>query len=148
MATHFARGILTEGHLISVRLPSQCHQEARNIPPHRQSRFLASRGLLAELMFMLYGIGELPEIVTLPKGKPVFSDKNLPSFSISYAGNMVGVALTTEGECGLDMELRAGFIAHTRPITTPFPAMNRYGSVNKTILTKRGRSSSRCAEAC
>lgn len=67
MATHFARGILTEGHLISVRLPSQCHQEARNIPPHRQSRFLASRGLLAELMFMLYGIGELPEIVTLPK---------------------------------------------------------------------------------
>ncbi|EOK3378015.1 phosphopantetheinyl transferase, partial [Shigella flexneri] len=24
MATHFARGILTEGHLISVRLPSQC----------------------------------------------------------------------------------------------------------------------------
>ena len=65
MATHFARGILTEGHLISVRLPSQCHQEARNIPPHRQSRFLASRGLLAELMFMLYGIGELPEIVTL-----------------------------------------------------------------------------------
>lgn len=68
MATHFARGILTEGHLISVRLPSQCHQEARNIPPHRQSRFLASRGLLAELMFMLYGIGELPEIVTLPKG--------------------------------------------------------------------------------
>ncbi len=68
MATHFARGILTEGHLISVRLPSHCHQEARNIPPHRQSRFLASRGLLAELMFMLYGIGELPEIVTLPNG--------------------------------------------------------------------------------
>ena len=151
MATHFARGILTEGHLISVRLPSQCHQEARNIPPHRQSRFLASRGLLAELMFMLYGIGELPEIVTLPKGKPVFSDKNLPSFSVSYAGNMVGVALTTEGECGLDMELQRatrGFHSHTRPITTPFPAMNRYGSVNKTILTKRGRSSSRCAEAC
>ena len=24
MATHFARGILTEGHLISVRLPSHC----------------------------------------------------------------------------------------------------------------------------
>lgn len=31
MATHFARGILTEGHLISVRL-LLCHQEARNIP--------------------------------------------------------------------------------------------------------------------
>lgn len=68
MATHFARGTLTEGHLISVRLPSQCHQETQNIPPHRQSRFLASRGLLAELMFMLYGISELPEIVTQAKG--------------------------------------------------------------------------------
>ncbi len=63
MATHFARGILTEGaSAYLVRLPSQCHQEARNIPAHRQSRFLASRGLLAELLFMLYGISELPEI--------------------------------------------------------------------------------------
>ncbi len=39
MATHFARGILTEGHLISVRLPSQCHQEARNIPPSSSKPF-------------------------------------------------------------------------------------------------------------
>ncbi|STI71569.1 phosphopantetheinyl transferase [Escherichia coli] len=37
-------------------------------------------------MFMLYGIGELPEIVTLPKGKPVFSDKNLPSFLFPMPG--------------------------------------------------------------
>ena len=129
MATHFARGILTEGHLISVRLPSQCHQEARNIPPHRQSRFLASRGLLAELMFMLYGIGELPEIVTLPKGKPVFSDKNLPSFSISYAGNMVGVALTTEGECGLDMELQRA----TRGFHSPHAPDNHTFSSNESL---------------
>ena len=128
MATHFARGILTEGHLISVRLPSQCHQEARNIPLHRQSRFLASRGLLAELMFMLYGIGELPEIVTLPKGKPVFSDKNLPSFSISYAGNMVGVALTTEGECGLDMELQRA----TRGFHSPHAPDNHTFSSNES----------------
>ena len=129
MATHFARGILTEGYLISVRLPSQCHQEARNIPPHRQSRFLASRGLLAELMFMLYGIGELPEIVTLPKGKPVFSDKNLPSFSISYAGNMVGVALTTEGECGLDMELQRA----TRGFHSPHAPDNHTFSSNESL---------------
>lgn len=106
MATHFARGILTEGHLVSVRLPSPCHLEARNLPTHRRTRFLASRSLLAELMFMLYGISTLPEIVMQAKGKPVFRDKNLPSFSISYAGNIVGVALTTEGICGLDMELQ------------------------------------------
>ena len=35
-----------------------------------------------------------------------YGDRFFPSFSISYAGNMVGVALTTEGECGLDMELQ------------------------------------------
>lgn len=32
MATHFARGILTEGHLISVRLPSLCHQKPETFP--------------------------------------------------------------------------------------------------------------------
>ena len=54
---------------------------------------------------MLYGISELPEIVTQEEGKPYFKDSHLPDFSIAYAGNIVGVALTTEGQCGLDMEL-------------------------------------------
>ncbi|MDI8742569.1 hypothetical protein MJM83_32710, partial [Salmonella enterica subsp. enterica serovar Montevideo] len=35
MATHFARGILTEGQLVSIRLSSSCHIEARNLPAHR-----------------------------------------------------------------------------------------------------------------
>ena len=78
---------------------------------------------------MLYGIGELPEIVTLPKGKPVFSDKNLPSFSISYAGNMVGVALTTEGECGLDMELQRA----TRGFHSPHAPDNHTFSSNESL---------------
>ena len=106
MATHFARGILSEGHLVSTRLPVTCHDSARQLPEHRRSRFLASRALLAEMMFMLYGISELPGIVIEASGKPVFEDSSLPQFSLAYAGNMVGVALTTEGECGLDMELQ------------------------------------------
>lgn len=118
MATHFARGILTEGHLVSVRLPTPCHIEARNLPAHRRTRFLASRSLLAELMFMLYGTSTLPEIVTEAKGKPVFRDKNLPGFSISYAGNIVGVALTTEGVCGLDMELQRATRGFHNPNST------------------------------
>lgn len=32
MATHFARGILTEGQLVSIRLSSSCHIKARNLP--------------------------------------------------------------------------------------------------------------------
>ncbi|MFJ2976050.1 4'-phosphopantetheinyl transferase family protein [Kluyvera sp. NPDC087067] len=105
MATHFARGILKDGHLLSVRLSSTSHNIARKLPAYRRTRYLASRALLAELLFMLYGISELPEIVTTPEGKPFFKDSHLPDFSIAYAGNIVGVALTTEGRCGLDMEL-------------------------------------------
>ncbi|HEX4501584.1 MAG TPA: hypothetical protein VH187_10595 [Scandinavium sp.] len=106
MATHFARGILNDGHLHSIRLSSTCHNEARQMPQHRRARFLASRGLLAELLFMLYGISELPEITHQQDGKPAFRDSSQPRFSIAYAGNIVGVVLTTEGECGLDMELQ------------------------------------------
>ena len=95
MATHFARGVLSEGHLVSTRLSLPCHDS-----------FLASRALLAEMMFMLYGISELPEIVIETSGRPKFADATLPSFSLAYAGNMVGTAITTEGECGLDMELQ------------------------------------------
>ncbi|POT55785.1 hypothetical protein C3432_22435 [Citrobacter amalonaticus] len=129
MATHFARGILTEGHLISVRLPSSCHLEARSLPPHRRTRFLASRGLLAELMFMLYGTSELPEIIMRAKGKPAFRDKNLPGFSVSYAGNIVGVALSTEGECGLDMELQRA----TRAFHSPHAAQHTSFSSNENL---------------
>lgn len=106
MATHFARGILSEGHLVSTRLPLACHDTARQLPEHRRSRFLASRALLAEMMFMLYGVSELPEIEIEPGGRPKFTDDSLPNFSLAYAGNMVGAAITTEGECGLDMELQ------------------------------------------
>ena len=106
MATHFARGILNTREPLSTRLSAACHQSASRLPEYRQSRYRASRSLLAELLFMLYGISELPEIIDEENGKPAFRDENLPRFSISYAGNIVGVALSTEGDCGLDMELQ------------------------------------------
>jgi len=85
MATHFARGTLTEGLQVSSRLSSSCHNEARKLPEHRRTRFLASRALLAELLFMLYGTSELPKVITEPEGRPVFADPELPRFSIAYA---------------------------------------------------------------
>lgn len=121
MATHFARGILNTREPLSTRLSAACHQSARNLPEYRQSRYRASRSLLAELLFMLYGIGELPEIISEPNGRPVFRDPHLPRFSISYAGNIVGVALTTEGDCGLDMELQ-----HASRGVHPLHAADRY----------------------
>jgi phosphopantetheinyl transferase len=72
MATHFARGILSTGAAIdtfvsglsSIRTPT---------PEYRQARFRASRSLLAELLFMLYGISELPEIINEANGRPVLA---------------------------------------------------------------------------
>ncbi|MGE0972642.1 4'-phosphopantetheinyl transferase family protein [Klebsiella sp. WOUb02] len=70
---------------------------------------------------MLYGIRELPEIIREADGRPVFRDSHLPRFSIAYAGNIVGVTLTTEGDCGLDMELQ-----HASRGVHPLHDANRY----------------------
>ncbi|CZW30847.1 protein YieE [Enterobacter hormaechei] len=147
MATHFARGTLTEGHLVSARLSSACHSEALKLPEHRRTRFLASRALLAELLFMLYGTSELPDILTQPEGRPVFADPALPHFSIAYTGNIVGVALTTEGDCGLDMELQRVTRSFHGAKNTRSPAMKSCGYVTRTTPLKPERNSSPFARA-
>jgi len=129
MATHFARGIINGGHLDSTRLSAASLHQAQQMPEHRRARFLASRSLLAELMFMLYGVHELPEIVVSSNGRPGFSDPSLADFSLAYAGNMVGVAITTEGRCGLDMELQHA----TRGFHHPQSHRNHHFTSNETI---------------
>ncbi len=108
MATHFARGTLSQGQYFSAHLSVQVMKASRLLPGHKRARFLASRGLLAELMFMLYGVPELPDIAQDERQRPHFIDSALPDFSIAYAGNIVGVLIATEGRCGLDMELQRG----------------------------------------
>jgi len=117
MATHFARGTLSTDQIISSRLSADTLEQAQQLPEHRRQRFLASRSLLAEMMFRFFGIKTLPAIHTTPKGKPRFSDSELADFSIAYAGNMVGIALTTEGCCGLDMALQRTTRGFTHPNT-------------------------------
>lgn len=109
MATHFARWTINPKDPFSSRLNEDCHAQACQMPEHRRSRFLASRSLLAELLHMLYGIQKLPKIVTTLTGRPHFADSSLMDFSISYAGNTVGVLVTTEGRCGLDIEINQSF---------------------------------------
>lgn len=115
MATHFARGTLSTDSSTSSRLCAASLELARQLPEHRRQRFLASRSLLAEMMFRFFGIKTLPAIHNTPQGKPQFRDRDLADFSIAYAGNMVGIALTTEGRCGLDMALQRT----TRGFTLP-----------------------------
>ncbi|TDX16001.1 phosphopantetheinyl transferase [Buttiauxella sp. BIGb0552] len=109
MATHFARWTINPKYPFSSRLNDECHAHARQMPEHRRSRFLASRSLLAELLHMLYGIQQLPRIVATAAGRPHFADPSLMDFSIAYAGNNVAVLITTEGRCGLDIEINQSF---------------------------------------
>jgi len=109
MATHFARWTINPKFPFSSRLNEECLAFAQQMPEHRRSRFLASRSLLAELLHMLYGIQQLPKIVTTAAGRPHFADTSLMDFSIAYAGNKVGVLVTTEGRCGLDFEINQSF---------------------------------------
>jgi len=111
MAMHFARGAITTPHSISSRLTRATHDWANQLPSYRRTRYLASRSLLAELLFMLYGIKRLPDIKLSASGRPHFVDATLPDFSVAYAGNIVGVLLAPEGQCGLDMNLQRRFAA-------------------------------------
>jgi phosphopantetheinyl transferase len=147
MATHFARGILSTGEPLSTRLSAACHQSARRLPEYRQARFRASRSLLAELLFMLYGISELPEIINEANGRPVFSDRHLPRFSISYTGNIVGVALTTEGIVASTWNCSA-LSAATTPTGKISVTMRICGLTFSMTRTKRAASWWRCGAAC
>lgn len=106
MATHFARGLISPDESLSPRLCSASLAMAQQLPEHRRQRFLASRSLLADMMFRFFGIKTLPTIQNTLQGRPQFRDRELADFSIAYAGNMVGVVMTTEGRCGLDMALQ------------------------------------------
>lgn len=105
MATHFARGTLTEGHLVSARLSSACHSEALKLPEHRRTRFLASERSSQNCFLCSTALANYRTYSPSQKVAR-FCGPGTPHFSIAYTGNIVGVALTTEGDCGLDMELQ------------------------------------------
>lgn len=126
MAMHFARTAITSPHSMSSRLTRATHDWANQLPSYRRTRYLASRSLLAELLFMLYGIKRLPDIKLSASGRPHFADPTLPDFSVAYAGNIVGVLLAPGGQCGLDMSLQHHF-------ATPAPNPTYSASGNETI---------------
>lgn len=106
MASHFVRWAYARTPAYLQRLPEKVIEDSWNLPERRRTRFLAARVLLAELMLRVYGMQQLPALITTSKGRPCFADSDLPDFSIAYAGNLVGVLLAEEGSrAGLDMEI-------------------------------------------
>lgn len=106
MTAHFARCVLNTLTFSYARLNQEITAQAHQLPVHRAGRFLTAHALLAEMLVMLYGIQQLPEIIVTASGRPSFRDPTLPDFSMAVAGNIVGVLITSEGPCGLDMTLR------------------------------------------
>ncbi|RPD97572.1 4'-phosphopantetheinyl transferase superfamily protein [Candidatus Pantoea deserta] len=107
MASHFVRWMGDPGIAAdAMRMPQDVLDQARQLPDKRRGRFLIARLMLAQLMLRVYGINTLPALITQSNGRPAFADRDLPDFSIAYAGNMVGVLLAEEGgRAGLDMEI-------------------------------------------
>ncbi|MCT4713987.1 hypothetical protein MUA01_03135 [Enterobacteriaceae bacterium H18W14] len=140
MATHFARWTINSSYPSSSRLDPECFSYAQTLPERRRARFLASRTLLAELLFMLYGIKKLPKIITTVAGRPHFADRTFTDFSIAYAGNSVGVLVTTEGRCGLDMELPRSFGAIPSSLPTPAFSSNESTWINNQNDPTEARS--------
>ncbi|WP_369789300.1 4'-phosphopantetheinyl transferase superfamily protein [Rouxiella sp. WC2420] len=105
MACHFARWVMTDNEPNTHRLPADVLDFANTLSPKLRVRFIHGRALLAEMMFYLYGSTQLPQVVTLPSGRPSFASSGLPDFSLAYAGNTIGVMLSSEGKVGLDLEI-------------------------------------------
>ena len=80
-------------------------------PDISPARFCASRSLLAELLFMLYGISELPEIINEANGRPVLAIANSPLFDRLY-WQYRWCCPHHRGDCGLDMELQRTVRSH------------------------------------
>lgn len=82
------------------------------------------------------------EIVTLPKGKPVFSDKICLRFHFLCDGRR---GVNSEGECGLDGTTACDTV-HCLRLSSPFQRRSLW-IIKPTILTK-ARFQLIAAEAC
>ena len=110
MTCHFVRWTSTEALPDLQRLPDTLIAAVHGFPAKRCERYLKSRALLAEMMFIFFGYPVLPEITQSLDGRPCFIDPHLPDFSLAYAGNTIAILLSEEGHVGIDVE-----IVHVRP---------------------------------
>lgn len=74
-------------------------------PPPDRLRFVAGRTLLASTYRSLTG-QPLPAIVLGANARPQLADMPAWQFSVSHSQNAVGVALSSAGRVGLDIELK------------------------------------------
>lgn len=106
MSAHCVVGVtsIPKSDLPFARLPPSVIEQGNQFNEKRRQQYLAGRVLLAELLFELLGIAELPEIQINQNGRPAFCEDYLPDFNISHSGNQIMVALGVGCQIGLDLE--------------------------------------------
>lgn len=105
METHLAWGNIVSCSTNQKRLSDEIRLAAFRQPPWHRKRFIHSRIMLAEMMYMLFGCTQLPHITLSGNGRPCFADPSLPDFNVSYTGNMVAITLSGDNKVGVDIEI-------------------------------------------
>lgn len=93
------------GTLPLTRLSATAIAYSDKFNTERRQQYLVGRILLAELLFKILAIAQLPEIKVSNNGRPSFCHLDLPDFNISHSGNQIMVALAIGCQIGLDLEL-------------------------------------------
>ncbi len=107
-------------------LPAVYTERARTFSEGRRQSYLAGRALLKKALESFYGINYLPDMVTLPHGKPVFMESRYPHFNISHSGEYIALCVGSH-ELGIDIE----FIKERV----------NFDGLKKRVLSKKERSS-------
>ncbi len=79
------------------------HDFASYFSFNRQKSFLGGRAVLQEALNCFYSVPQIPRIVTLDHGKPVFFESRYPFFNISHSSKLICLAIG-ENDLGIDVE--------------------------------------------